>query len=445
MADIVRPPGPRAGFFSGGLFSFRRDPLAYLEKLAAEYGSFAYFQAGHQHIYFVNEPEMIRDVLVTRNSLFTKSRILQRAKSLLGEGLLTNEGASHIKQRRMVQPAFYRDHLVTYGAQMVALADKACGKLRNEAILDIDQEMMRLTLAIVGQTLFSADVEDEAPQVGEAMNALIAIMPLLMLPGSQFIEYVPLPATRRYLRASKLVESTIFRIMNERRASGENPGDLLSMLMNARDAEGDNSAMSDKQVRDEALTLFLAGHETTATALAWTWYLLAQNPEAEAAMHAELATVLGGRLPGFDDLPQLKYTQQVFAESMRLYPPAWAIGRMAREPLELAGYTLPVKSIVIMSPAIMHRNPKYWTEPDRFDPGRWADGDFYKRDFTYFPFGGGPRICVGERFAWMEGVLLLAVIAQRWRFRLQPGHVVERKALITLRSKHGIKVIAEAR
>jgi cytochrome P450 len=328
---------------------------------------------------------------------------------------------------------------------MVALADKACHRWRNEAKLDIDQEMMRLTLAIVGQTLFSADVEDEAPQVGEAMNALIAIMPLLMLPGSQFIEYVPLPVTRRYLKAAKLVEATIFRIMNERRASAGNPDDLLSMLMNARDPEGDDHAMSDKQVRDEALTLFLAGHETTATALAWTWYLLAQHLDAEAALHAELAHVLGDRLPTFDDLPRLRYTQQIFAESMRLYPPAWAIGRMAREPLELGGYTLPAKSIVLLSPYLMHRNPRFWPDPDRFDPARWADGDFYKRDFTYFPFGGGPRICVGERFAWMEGALLLAVIAQRWRFRLEPGHRVERKALITLRAKNGIKVIAQAR
>ncbi|MBZ2179388.1 MAG: cytochrome P450 [Acidobacteriota bacterium] len=445
MAALLRPPGPAAGFFSGGLVRFRRDPLTYLERVQADYGSFAYFQAGHQHIYYVNEPELIREVLVTRSGLFTKSRILQRAKSLLGEGLLTNEGTSHLRQRRMVQPAFYRDHLVTYGAQMVALADKACHRWRNEAKLDIDQEMMRLTLAIVGQTLFSADVEDEAPQVGEAMNALIAIMPLLMLPGSQFIEYVPLPVTRRYLKAAKLVEATIFRIMNERRASAGNPDDLLSMLMNARDPEGDDHAMSDKQVRDEALTLFLAGHETTATALAWTWYLLAQHLDAEAALHAELAHVLGDRLPTFDDLPRLRYTQQIFAESMRLYPPAWAIGRMAREPLELGGYTLPAKSIVLLSPYLMHRNPRFWPDPDRFDPARWADGDFYKRDFTYFPFGGGPRICVGERFAWMEGALLLAVIAQRWRFRLEPGHRVERKALITLRAKNGIKVIAQAR
>jgi cytochrome P450 len=445
MAALLRPPGPAAGFFTGGLVRFRRDPLTYLERVQADYGSFAYFQAGHQHIYYVNEPELIREVLVTRSGLFTKSRILQRAKSLLGEGLLTNEGTSHLRQRRMVQPAFYRDHLVTYGAQMVALADKACHRWRNEAKLDIDQEMMRLTLAIVGQTLFSADVEDEAPQVGEAMNALIAIMPLLMLPGSQFIEYVPLPVTRRYLKAAKLVEATIFRIMNERRASAGNPDDLLSMLMNARDPEGDDHAMSDKQVRDEALTLFLAGHETTATALAWTWYLLAQHLDAEAALHAELAHVLGDRLPTFDDLPRLRYTQQIFAESMRLYPPAWAIGRMAREPLELGGYTLPAKSIVLLSPYLMHRNPRFWPDPDRFDPARWADGDFYKRDFTYFPFGGGPRICVGERFAWMEGALLLAVIAQRWRFRLEPGHRVERKALITLRAKNGIKVIAQAR
>lgn len=445
MPENVRPPGPKGDWLTGSLSAFRNRPLEFLEESAREYGSLVYFRAGHQQIYLVNEPELIRKVLVTHNSHFTKSRILQRAKSLLGEGLLTNEGASHLRQRRMVQPAFYREHLVRYGQDMVELSARARERWQPEAVLDIDREMMRLTLAIVGRTLFSTDVEDEAPQVGEAMNALIAMMPVLLLPGSQFIQHLPLPVTRRYARAGKLLEETIYRIIQERRTSGADAGDLLSMLMMVRDPEDQGSAMSDKQVRDEALTLFLAGHETTATGLAWTWYLLSQHEGAEARMHQEIDTVLGGRLPTFEDLPQLRYTQQVFAESIRLYPPAWAIGRMAQQEIELGGYHLPVKSVVLMSPYLMHRNEQYWPNPERFEPERWNEGDFYKRDFSYFPFGGGPRICVGERFAWMEGVLILATLAQRWRFRLADGQPVKPRAFLTLRPAGAIRMTATLR
>lgn len=444
-APPARPPGPKGSFLGGSLSAFRSRPLEFLEESAREFGSLVYFRSAHQHIYFVNDPEVIRKVLVTHSGAFTKSRILQRAKTLLGEGLLTNEGAPHLRQRRMVQPAFYREHLVRYGEDMVTLAERARERWAPNEAIDIDQEMMRLTLAIVGRTLFSTDVEAEAPQVGEAMNALIAMMPLLLLPGSQYLQHLPLPVTRRYARAGKLLEQMIYRIIRERRASGVESGDLLSMLMRARDAEGDGSGMSDKQVRDEALTLFLAGHETTATGLAWTWYLLSRNPDAEQRMHEEIDTVLSGRRAAFEDLPRLRYTQQVFAESMRLYPPAWAIGRMATEEIELGGYLIPAKSIVLLSPYLMHRQERYWPEAERFRPERWADGDFYRRDFTYFPFGGGPRICVGERFAWMEAVLLLATIGQRWRFRQVEDQPVRPRAFLTLRPAGGIRMTATLR
>jgi cytochrome P450 len=446
VAAIARPPGPKGRWLDGSLRAFRRDPLRFLEKLSEDCGPLGYFRAGHQHIYFANDPSLVEEVLVTQNSAFIKSRILQRAKALLGEGLLTNEGASHLRQRRLVQPAFHRQRLMGYAETMAELALRARERWKDGEEMDIDREMMRLTLAIVGRTLFSADVEDEAPMVGEAMNALLETMPLLMLPGSQYFHLLPLPAMRRFKQAGEMLDRTIYRIIEERRRSGEDTGDLLSMLLLATDAEGDGQGMTDRQVRDETLTLFLAGHETTATALTWTWYLLAQNPEVERKMQAEVDAALGGRAPGFADLPALPYCEHVLAESMRLYPPAWGIGRMATREVELGGYNVPPGSIVLVSPYIMQRRAEYWQEPDRFWPERWDAPEKGRPKFAYFPFGGGPRICVGERFAWMEGILILAAVAQIWRFRLpENARPVGLHPLITLRPRGGIRLRAKRR
>jgi cytochrome P450 len=250
---------------------------------------------------------------------------------------------------------------------------------------------------------------------------------------------------RRFMKAGETLDKTIYRIINERRASGEDTGDLLSMLLQSRDTEGDHSGMTDKQVRDETLTLFIAGHETTATALTWVWYLLAEHPEVEAKMHREIDEVLGDREPTFADVPFLPYTGHVFGETMRLYPPAWAIGRMATMDLEIAGYQVPRKSIVLLSPYTMHRSPKYWPEPDRFLPERWETEDPDRPKFAYYPFGGGPRLCIGERFAWMEGVIILAALARKWRFRRADTAPVQLAPLLTLRAKGGLRLRAEAR
>lgn len=446
MPSLERPPGPKGKWLTGSLREFRADPLAFLERLSAECGPIGYFRAGHQHIYFANDPALVQEVLVTQNSAFIKSRILQRAKALLGEGLLTNEGAPHLRQRRLVQPAFHRGRLVGYASAMTELALRARERWTSGEDMDIDREMMRLTLAIVGRTLFSADVEEDAPKVGEAMNALLAMMPILMLPLSQYFHHLPLPAMRRYKQAGATLDRTIYRIIEERRKSGVDTGDLLSMLLLATDSEGDGLGMTDKQVRDETLTLFLAGHETTATALTWTWYLLAKNPEAEAKFHAEIDSVLEGRAPRLEDMPALRYTEHVMAESMRLYPPAWGMGRMATREVELDGYRVPAGSIVLTSPYIMHRKAEWFPEPEKFLPERWEQEDHSRPKFAYFPFGGGPRICVGERFAWMEGVLILAAVAQKWRFAL-PAHPkpVGLHALITLRPRGGLRLRAELR
>jgi cytochrome P450 len=328
---------------------------------------------------------------------------------------------------------------------MSEYAARARERWHDGETLDIDQEMMRLTLAIVAKTLFNSDVEAEAPEIGRALTEVLYLFRMVMLPFSELLEKLPVPSTRRFQRAKARLDQTIYRMIAERRGSREDTGDLLSMLLLAQDEAG-TGGMTDQQVRDEALTIFLAGHETTAVALTWTWYLLSQHPEVEVKLHRELDTVLGGRLPQMDDLPALRYAEMVFSESMRLYPPAWAIGRMATKPYEAGGYSIAPGSVVMMSPYVTHRDARWFPDPERFNPERWTPEEKAKRPkFSFYPFGGGARVCIGESFAWMEGILLLSAIAQRWRFELVPGHPVGYRALITLRTRHGMKMVARAR
>ena len=440
----VRPPGPKnARPWLGVLPHFRKDPAGYLLSVAREHGDLAYMRLGPQHAFVVSHPDAIRDILVTHQSNFTKSRMLERAKVLLGDGLLTSEGEFHTRQRRLVQPAFHRDRLVRYAADMVECSERAGRAWQVAAELDMHREMTRLTLAIVGRTLFSADVSSEADEIGRAMTQIFELFDTLLLPFSDWIQKLPIPPVRRFEKARDQLDRIVYGLITERRASGQDAGDLLSMLLLAQD-EDDKGQMTDKQVRDEALTLLIAGHETTANALTWTWYLLSQNPEAEARMHEELHGVLGGRLPTFDDVARLPYTAGVFAESLRLFPPAWAIGRRAKAEYTIGEYTIPAKSILLLSPWVVQRDPRWWPDPERFSPDRWRPEESEKRPkFSYFPFGGGARVCIGERFAWAEGVLVLATLAQRWKMRLTPGHPVATRAVITLRPKYGMKMTLE--
>lgn len=444
MPEVACPPGPISWPIVGQLPAFRKDPLAFLEGLTAKYGDLVFVRLGNQNVYFLNDPKLIEQVLVTENQNFTKSRVLQRARIFLGDGLLTVEGQNHLRQRRLVQPAFHRERLMGYATDMVAIGDRFRDGWQHGAQVDIDKEMMRLTLAIVGKTLFSADVESEAREVGEAMETLLGMFKFVMLPFSNILEKLPLPVMKRFRKAQASLDDIIYGLIRQRRAESRDHGDLLSMLLDARDEEGDGSGMTDKQVRDEALTLFIAGHETTANALAWTWYLLSLHPDVESRMHQEIDQALDGRLPEFNDLPKLSYVEHVVAESMRLYPPAWVIGRQAREQFTLRDYNVPAKSIVLMSPYVTQRSKEFWPDPLTFNPERWAAANDRPK-FAYFPFGGGPRLCIGERFAWMESVLMITAIAQKWRLRLVPGHIVEPKPLITLRPKNGIKMRVEAR
>ena len=445
MTTSVFPPGPKARFPLDLYVRFRSDRIGFLEEMAS-FGDVSHLSFNNMHLYLLNHPDMIRDLLVNNHRQFTKSRALHLAEWLLGKGLLTSEGDFHLRQRRLVQPAFHRQRMAGYADVMAAYAARTADRWQDGARVNMAQEMMRLTLAIVGKTLFDADVEDEAPQIGQALTESLHAVNRMLLPGGSTMEKLPLPANRRAEDARQLLNDTIYRIIRERRESGEDHGDLLSMLLQAQDDEGDGSRMTDEQVRDEAMTLFLAGHETTANALIWTWYLLAQNPVEERQLHREVDRVLAGRTPTIDHLPSLPYTRMVLSEVMRLFPPAYVVGRQPTEDYTVRDWVIPAGSTVFASQYVMHRDPRYWYDAERFDPLRWTADEIAKRPkFSYFPFGAGPRVCIGEGFAWTEGILALATLAQRWQARLVSRQTPDLEPMITLRPKHAIEMTLHRR
>jgi cytochrome P450 len=435
------PPGPKRSPLSAIVYFPGRNPLAFFAGLVRKYGDLVHLFLAREHLYVVNHPAHVRDILVTNQRSFKKGRGLEGAKRLLGEGLLTSEGQVHLRQRRLIQPAFHRERLLSYASTMTEHAGRLRDRWVDGARVDAAQEMMRLTLGIVGKTLFGTDVEAQAPEVGRALTAVMTTFWMTMLPFYDDLEKLPIPALARGRRARAELDRIIYGMIAERRRHQEDRGDLLSMLLMAQDVEGDGSRMTDTQVRDEAMTIFLAGHETTANALSWTWFLLSEHPAVEARMHDEIDRVLGGRLPTMDDLPRLPVVEQVVTEAMRLYPPAWIIGRRALVPYEIGGYRAPTRSVFVFSPYIIQRDARWYVEPDQFVPERWtAEFKASLPPFAYLPFGGGQRRCIGDQFAWTELSLVLATIAQRWTLRLVPGHPVAPQAVVTLRLKHGLKM-----
>jgi cytochrome P450 len=394
------------------------------------------FRWGPRWEYLLNHPDLVEQVLVTEQRSFMKGQALQETKRILGEGLLTSEGDLHLRQRRLMQPLFHRSAVAAYGDEMVACAERLQARWHDGETRDVHAEMSRLTLAVIGQTLFASDVEGEAGEIGAALTDAMDSLQRFMLPFYGVVERLPLPTVRRLRASRRRLDETISRLVAERRAR---PGDrdLLSLLLASRDEHG--RPMSDLQVRDEAMTIFLAGHETTAVALTWTWMLLARDHAVERKLHAELDEVVGDRLPTLDDLERLPYMERVLQESLRLYPPAWLIGRRVLVDVELGGFLIPAGSIVILSPWVTQRDARFFAEPLRFDPDRWtADADAARPAFTYFPFGGGIRRCIGEFFALMEAKLLLATIARRWRLRLDSDQRVDVLPRITLRPRNGM-------
>jgi cytochrome P450 len=424
--------------------ALRRDAIGFMRGLSAG-GDVSSVVLGEQPLYLLNHPDLIRDVLVLKHKSFSKAIGIGSVKQLLGEGLLTAEGEVHRRHRRLAQPAFHRQRLASYADTMVAFAERALDWWRDGAPVDIGHDMMRLTLGIAGKTLFDADLEGDTKEVGEAMAEISELSNLVAFPLVGMLGKFELLGRRRFDRAQARLDATIYRIIEERRAHGGDRGDLLSMLMVATDEE-DGQGISDRQLRDEVMTLFLAGHDTTANALTWTWHLLSQHPEAEARLHEEVDAALGGRRPSIEDMPRLAFVDQVLAESMRLYPPVWIMARKAVEDCAVGGHVIPEGAIVLMSQYLMHRDPRFFDDPEVFFPGRWtAEMKAELPRFAYFPFGGGPRQCLGEHFSWMESVLLIATIARQWRFRRMPGFEVELHPSIVLRPKHGLHMVPEGR
>jgi cytochrome P450 len=437
------PAGPSEGLKRWSLGPLNDNPLEYFTKLAREYGDIAGLRVLNFRSIFINHPDLIEEVLVTNARKYSKGRVLRANRHVFGEGLLTSEGEFWLRQRRLAQPAFHRARIASYAATMVEYTQRMLNGWRGGEERDAHQEMMRLTLQIVGKTLFDADVESDAHEVGKSLELLLEI-------GANFRRtifvphWLPTPTNLRVKREVAQIEKILYRIIGERRASGRDAGDLLSMLLSAQDEDG--SRMTDRQLRDEAITLFLAGHETTASTLSWTWWLLAQNPVVEGKLHAELDAILGDRAPSLDDLPRLAYTGHVITESLRLYPAAWGMARLVVEDHEIAGYPVTKGMGVAMVQWVVHRDPRWYDAPDEFRPERW-ENDLSKQlpRFAYFPFGGGPRQCIGNAFALMEATLILATIARKFRLRLEANHPVAPLASLTLRPRHGVRVKLESR
>ncbi len=445
MSPLI-PPGPKPLLPWTTLRRIRRDTLGFLTDMHRTYGDVAAWSIGRRRFHLVNHPDLNREVLVVQAKKVRKGLGLQRGKILLGEGLLTAEGETHLRHRRMMQPAFHHGKIAAYADLTVRHALDLRSRVEGGQALDLNAAMTALTLAVAAEALFGADVSEESAVLGEALTTVIGSFNAVTNPLAGLLLRLPLPRTRRILGAIERLNQTIFRIIEARRRSGDEAPDLLSMLLHAQDDEDPDHRFSDRQVRDEAMTLFLAGHETTANALTWTWHLLAGNPGAEARLHGELDRVLEGRPPAFADLPRLPYAEAVFAESLRLLPPVWGFGREVVEPLDLGPYRLEPGNLIVLSPWVLHRDPRWWPEPERFDPERHlGEAKAHRNKFTYFPFSHGPRNCIGEPFAWMEGVLILATLAQAWRFRPAPGRTVALDPLFTLRPRDGLWMVPEAR
>jgi cytochrome P450 len=486
----LKPPGLKRSlpFYAFKPWVKLGSPILLFEHLLKTYGNIAQYRFMGTPIVFVNDPEYIREILVNQSSSFVKERTVKRMKVLLGEGLITSEDPFHMRQRRIAAPAFHRQRIAAYGDQIISIAASQRDKWQPGQTIDISAASMGLSLEIVARTLFDTEVTDDIRRINDEVNTIMDLYNFIVaFPRIESFMHLPIPGIMKFRRSKARLDAVVDRLIREHReaaAQGEpDKGDLLSMLLTSTDdqadASGHHTGMSDSQARDEVLTIFLAGYETVANGLAWTWYLLSQNPEVEAKLHAELDAVLGTggpmsdgsmsdvgsipkatgcpmsdglmsdvgfipniqpsrrhRLPTLADYPNLRYTEQVFAESMRLYPPAWAMGRMSIKPVQLGPYKIPVGAHVFFSQYIIGRDPKYFPDPLRFDPDRFTpEAKAARPKYTYFPFGGGNRQCIGESFAWMEGVFSLATIAQRWRMSYVGITPPTPQAKITLRPR----------
>ena len=448
-ADL--PPGPRELPVVGQSFRYISDVIGLMQE-AATYGDLVTVSVKPELVYLVNHPELVRELLVVNHRSVGRGRLTHTLRYLLGLGLVTSDGPLHLRQRRLMQPQFHHRRIASYGQVMTDFTRRHQQIWQDGDKVDLAQEMSELTLHIVVKTLFDLELADTVRRIGESFelsNNYIKARDNQPTGVRNLFHRMPLPFTRRFKQSLDFLDETVYDLIEQHRQSDREGGDLLSLLLQARDEAAENpedAVMTDRQLRDEVITLFAAGHETTAMALTWTWYLLATHPDAQARFHAELDETLGGRAPTVNDLPNLTFTDRIITESMRLYPPIWSTGRMTFQPIELGGYQIPAGAALVSPPFIMHRDARWFDAPLEFRPDRWTP-EF--RDslppFAYFPFGGGPRLCIGEGFAWMEAKLVMATLGQHWAMQHDPNHKITPKPLISLRPKGGMPMHLQRR
>jgi cytochrome P450 len=444
--DTARPPGPSGVRALRGMIAPGAAPW-FMVELERDYPAIAHMRLAGEHAYALTDPRVIVSVFLEHGRQTMKGRGLQGAKAVLGNGLLTSEGDVHLRHRRLVQPAFHRDRIAAYAMDMVDIAESHAAGWQEGQLLDMQADMAALTLEIVGRTLFGADLRGDAQDVGHALEALLSGMGTRLFLGPQLLR-IPTPARRRALEASARMDTLVQRIIDEHRRQGDT-GDMLSMLISAQE---EGVGLDDAQVRDEAMTLVMAGHETTAMNLTWTWMLLSQHPVRAAWLHEELDSVLAGRAPSMADMQRLPRTRAVIAEALRLYPPAWVQGRRLLADVDIAGWTLPRGALTLASQFALHRSPRWWESSLAFRPERWINGhgEFDEEApgqprGAWFPFGWGNRRCIGEQFAWTEATLVLATLAQEWAPQLQPGSDVQPMPAVTLRTRDGMPMVLRRR
>jgi cytochrome P450 len=439
-----RPPGPSywSPFVQGRIM--RRDPLAYVSALARDHGDVVRLGLGPVCVYLFTHPDAVKHVLQDNNQNYVKGEIIGRVKVLIGEGLFTSEGDFWRRQRRLAQPAFHRDRIAGFVDTMVRrTAERLDGwepAVRSGEPIDVAAEMNALTLTIVGETLFGRDLSGDAAEAGRALRVALEVTAHRAMSWLVPPIWVPTARNRAFRAAVRTLDGLVYEIIDARRRAHETGGDLLGMLMAARDEET-GEGMSRRQLRDEVMTFLLAGHETTAVALAWTWYLLSLNPEVAERTRDEVRSVLGDRTPVLDDLPRMPLARMVVEEAMRLYPPVWGIGRQSIAADEIGGYDIPAGAIVNLSPWVTHRHPAFWPDPDRFDPERFRPGVERTRPrFAYFPFSGGPRLCIGETFALVESQLIVAMMLQRHQLTRVETTPIVPELTLTLRPRGGLRM-----
>jgi cytochrome P450 len=443
------PPGPKDWFFGLSLIRhFRRRPLQFLTETARTYGDIVYFRVGPFHYYLVNHPDLIREVLVTKGKSFRKLERQKRVfRKIDGNGLINSEGDFWLRQRRLVQPAFQSRRMGRYAQVAVDYTQRRLDGWPSGPVVNLEDEMTHLTLEIIAKTLFDVELTGEAARLGEVVDVLRETIMREFVAVLSLPDWLPLPRKRRMRWAIQTLDGLIRDIIRQRRATGEDKGDLLSMLLLAVDEEGDGGGMTDEQARDEAMTLFNGGHDSTSAGLTWVCYLLAKHPDWQARLGEEVETVLGERAATFEDLPRLRYMQMVVKESLRLYPPTWVLfTREAVADVELGGYVIPKASWVNLSPYVTQRDPRWFPEPERFDPERFAPGRVGRiPEYAYFPFGGGPHVCIGNLFATMEITVIVATILRRFRLQLAGQREVEPWLRVTMRPKGGFPMTVSRR